>query len=259
MTALLFLLISFFASLAGAVCGIGGGIIIKPVLDLFRLADITTINFLSGCTVLAMSSYSVLNTVIRRANVIRLKTGTPLAFGSVLGGIAGKMFFSAFVDRYGASETTVKAQAACVGVMVLITLAYLLLKNKIKTYHVTSPFACVGLGVALGSLSSFLGIGGGPFNLVILFYFFSMDEKTAAQNSLYMIAFSQLSSLAATVLTGSAPRLEIVTLTLMMLGGVLGAAAGGVINRGTGPKTTRRMMVALMVLLEAICVVNLLL
>ena len=49
-------LVSFLASTAGAICGIGGGVIIKPVLDLFQMASVSTISFLSGCTVLSMSS-----------------------------------------------------------------------------------------------------------------------------------------------------------------------------------------------------------
>ena len=44
-------LVSFLASTAGAICGIGGGVIIKPVLDLFQMASVSTISFLSGCTV----------------------------------------------------------------------------------------------------------------------------------------------------------------------------------------------------------------
>lgn len=52
-------LVSFLASTAGAICGIGGGVIIKPVLDLFQMASVSTISFLSGCTVLSMSLYSV--------------------------------------------------------------------------------------------------------------------------------------------------------------------------------------------------------
>lgn len=52
-------LISFLASTAGAICGIGGGVIIKPTLGLFQMASVSTISFLSGCTVLSMSLYSV--------------------------------------------------------------------------------------------------------------------------------------------------------------------------------------------------------
>lgn len=56
---ILFLIVSFLASSAGALCGIGGGVIIKPVLDMFHLASVSSISFLSGCTVLSMSCYSV--------------------------------------------------------------------------------------------------------------------------------------------------------------------------------------------------------
>lgn len=56
---IVYILISFLASIAGAICGIGGGVIIKPVLDVVGLDNVTTISFLSGCTVLAMSCYYV--------------------------------------------------------------------------------------------------------------------------------------------------------------------------------------------------------
>lgn len=54
-----FFLVSFLASIVGAICGIGGGVVIKPVLDMLGLETVSTISFLSGCTVLSMSCYSV--------------------------------------------------------------------------------------------------------------------------------------------------------------------------------------------------------
>lgn len=59
---LIFLVVCFGASIVGAICGIGGGVIIKPVLDSFGVLDVTAISFLSGCTVLSMTTYSVLKT-----------------------------------------------------------------------------------------------------------------------------------------------------------------------------------------------------
>lgn len=35
----------FFASVIGAICGIGGGVIIKPVLDSVGILDVTAISF----------------------------------------------------------------------------------------------------------------------------------------------------------------------------------------------------------------------
>ena len=43
---LLYLIVSVLASVAEAVCGIGGGVIIKPVLDLFHMGSAAAISFL---------------------------------------------------------------------------------------------------------------------------------------------------------------------------------------------------------------------
>ena len=59
MTQFVFILVSFLASVIGCICGIGGGVIIKPVLDAFALYSVSTISFMSGCIVLAMTTYSV--------------------------------------------------------------------------------------------------------------------------------------------------------------------------------------------------------
>ncbi|MGL4676571.1 MAG: hypothetical protein ACRCWI_02755 [Brevinema sp.] len=56
----LFIFISFFASVIGAISGIGGGIIIKPLLDTFSNLPVREINFLSGVTVLSMALFSCL-------------------------------------------------------------------------------------------------------------------------------------------------------------------------------------------------------
>ena len=42
-----FFIISLGASIIGAICGIGGGVIVKPTLDLFNVASVSTISFLS--------------------------------------------------------------------------------------------------------------------------------------------------------------------------------------------------------------------
>ena len=56
---ILFFVVAFLSSIVGAICGIGGGVVIKPVLDMMQMGAPATINFLSGCTVLSMSLYSV--------------------------------------------------------------------------------------------------------------------------------------------------------------------------------------------------------
>lgn len=48
------------ASVIGGICGIGGGVIIKPVLDAMGVMSVSALQFLSGLTVLGMSAVSVL-------------------------------------------------------------------------------------------------------------------------------------------------------------------------------------------------------
>lgn len=87
-------LVSFLSSAVGAICGIGGGVVIKPVLDFVQMGSASMINFLSGCTVLSMSLYSVGKAMLNRDGKVDLAIGTPLALGATLGGVAGKKLFA---------------------------------------------------------------------------------------------------------------------------------------------------------------------
>ena len=91
---LIFILIGLLACTAGSLCGIGGGIIIKPVLDLSGLMPVESASFLSGCTVLAMTAFSVGRTFLEGNRAIDVVRGTPLAAGAGIGGVAGQFLFS---------------------------------------------------------------------------------------------------------------------------------------------------------------------
>ena len=88
---LIFLVVCFGASIVGAICGIGGGVIIKPVLDSFGVLDVTAISFLSGCTVLSMTTYSVLKNKISGESHVTMKTGLQLAIGTADVGLIEKL------------------------------------------------------------------------------------------------------------------------------------------------------------------------
>ncbi|MGB8451010.1 MAG: sulfite exporter TauE/SafE family protein [Anaerocolumna sp.] len=242
---IIFLLISFFASIVGVICGIGGGVVIKPLLDAFGILDVKTISFLSGCTVLAMSSYSFIVSQVKKESLLDIKISTPLAFGAALGGVIGKNLFQNMIQSF--DQNYVGAiQAICLMLVTFGTLLYTINKSKIKTHHVVNPVICAMVGTVLGILSSFLGIGGGPINLVVLFYFFSMQTKTAAQNSLYVILFSQFTSLFNSVVTATIPQFSIPLLVLMCTGGVLGGYLGRKINRKISNQVIDRLFMDLM-------------
>ncbi|MGI6030818.1 MAG: sulfite exporter TauE/SafE family protein [Eubacteriales bacterium] len=253
---LIFLAVSLGAATIGAICGIGSGVIIKPALDALHMLDISTINFLSGCTVLAMTCYSVLVGKLSGDSKVDLRTATPLAVGAAIGGVAGQQLFQIVKESIPQESLVSTIQSVCLMLITLATLLYMINKNKIHTRQVRGALAGGVIGFSLGIISAFLGIGGGPINLMILFYFFSMDTKTAAQNSLYIILFSQLTSFLTTVLTGTVPEFAPLALGLMVLGGIGGGFLGRKINRRISGEQTDKLFSALMLVIIFINIYN---
>ena len=222
---------------------------------MLQLGAVSTINFLSGCTVLSMSLYSVGKSMIARDSKVALSTGTPLAIGAAIGGVAGKELFGIIKSLFANGEMVGGVQAVALGLITVGTLLYTVNKAKISTRQITSKLFCVVVGLMLGIMSSFLGIGGGPINLVVLGYLFSMDSKTAAANSLYIILFSQLASLIATLISG-VPEFRPLVLILMVAGGIGGGIVGRALNKKMDNRAVDKLFIALMVVIIGICIYN---
>ena len=248
--------VSFLASVAGAICGIGGGVLIKPILDACGGMDVAVVNFLSGCTVLSMSCYSVGKARISGSCLVEGRTGTLLAAGAALGGMGGKMLFQAILFQAKDPGRVGAIQAFCLLLLTLGTFAYTVKKGQIRTFQLSGVPVCLLIGAGLGVVSAFLGIGGGPINLVVLFFFFSMDTKTAAQNSLYIILFSQAASLLQTLWTRTVPPCGLGPLVVMVLCGILGGAAGRSVNRHLTAEKVDALLKGLMVMIMGICLYN---
>lgn len=257
---LVFLVISFLASIIGSICGIGGGVIIKPLLDTTGFLSVSTVSFLSGCTVLSMSLVSVLTISYQSKKLgvssIELREGTPLAIGAAVGGIIGKELFQ-IASRVLQDGNRVGAiQAAILIFMTLGTLVYTINSRKIVSHNLKNRLWCVVIGLGLGLLSAFLGIGGGPINLVVLAFFFSMPIKKAAMNSLYIIMFSQFTSFLSTILRGHIPEFDLITLLLMVAGGVSGALIGKKTTKKISSKLVHKLFVILMIIIVGINIFN---
>ena len=221
---IVFLIIAVTASVVGAMSGIGGGVIIKPVMDALQVMDISSINFLSGGTVLSMAAYSFFK---NRKNAIELnyKVTVFLTIGASLGGIAGKSIFGYIHSGLAAIQS---AKLLIINVLVLL---YILKKEKMVSLKITNHCVCLSMGFVLGAVSSFLGIGGGPMNIAVLYYFFSMTPKEAAKNSLFIILFSQITSLCTTLITRTVPPFDVITMVVMCTGGIIGAEIGSYFSK----------------------------
>lgn len=248
--------IALLASAVGAICGIGGGIIIKPVMDAVGVTDVATINFLSGCTVLSMTLYSVLRSRASGASQLEARTDTPLAVGAAVGGLVGKELFGAVARVLGSASLAGAAQSATLFVITLGTLVYTVNKSRIRCHHVSGLAPCLAIGFALGACSSFLGIGGGPINLVVLFHFFGMPTKRAAASSLYVILLSQAAAILSSLVTQDLFAVAPTMLAGMVACGIAGGMLGRKVNARIDEHVVDRLFVGLMVVILCINVFN---
>jgi hypothetical protein len=250
-----YFVISLAASIVGAISGIGGGVIIKPVLDSIGSFDVRTISFLSGNTVLAMTISTLVQS---RKNEIRIdkKKSTFLALGGIIGGLMGKYLFDIIRSTYGNEQVIGETQSLLLMLLIGGVIVFTVYKEKIKPHRFGNIFFCISTGVLLGGIASFLGIGGGPINLTILYLFFAMDSKSAALNSIYIIFFSQLTNLIFTVVMGNVPEFPPLTMLLMITGGVVGGITGSMITKRMSHKGVDYLFTGVMVVIVFINLCN---
>ncbi|WP_232824319.1 MULTISPECIES: TSUP family transporter [Paraliobacillus] len=222
---ILYFAIGLIASTLGAIAGLGGGVIIKPILDLFGHFDLPTIGVLSATTVLAMATVSLINLKIKKVKVDKA-TSSIIAGGSIVGGIVGKAIFNVIAISLNIPKTTAIIQSTLLAVLLSLIYIYFKRKHNLKSYLIKDKKIIFGVGFSLGFLSAFLGIGGGPLNVAILCLLFSMTSKNAGVNSIFIIFFSQLSALLLIVFTTGFNDYELFMLFYMIPGGILGGLIG---------------------------------
>lgn len=222
MIGIIYAVVIFIATFLGACAGLGGGVIIKPVLDFIGAHDLNTISFLSTSAVFTMSVYSTIKQI---RNKVKFDYAMILliAVGAMLGGNLGSRAFSLLLEIMNPNYLKFVQAVILAGLLVVVLLNVnlphknLSVKNKLLTFVI---------GLLLGFISSFLGIGGGPINVAVFIFFFSVDMKTATVYSIATILFAQASKLVTIALsTGFGIfdlKLLLYTLPMAILGGIVG-------------------------------------
>ncbi|MBN2853043.1 MAG: sulfite exporter TauE/SafE family protein [Clostridia bacterium] len=216
---MLYLLVALIATIIGGMTGIGGGVIIKPVLDAFSTYDVSSINILSSVTIFSMAAVSFTQNSI---NGFKLsKNLVFLAVGSIIGGLLGKELLF-FVTATMISRNIVIMQS---GILALL-LVVVLFKSRIRSHYVKNVFVIILVGIFLGTTSSFLGVGGGPINVFVLHLFLEMDTKQLTVSSIFVILLSQFSKLSAITFTSGFSSFHLEMLVYMIPGGIAGGLLG---------------------------------
>lgn len=259
MTYLIYCAVILTATSLGAVAGLGGGVIIKPLLDLVGYHDAATINLYSCVAVFTMCCVS-LTKQLRAGFTFDKRMVLAVSAGSLAGGVLGDQVFSALTGSF--DNHMVKAvQAGILAVVLGLILVYTLKQDQMPGWHLTNPASIFCAGLALGALAVFLGIGGGPLNVAALSLLFALGAKEGAVYSLAIIFFSQLSKLVLSAASGTLWSIDLSYLPVVVIPAVAGGFIGTHFNRRLSEQGVRRIYVAVMCLLPLIslynCVTNL--
>lgn len=247
---LLYGIIIFCATLFGAFVGLGGGVIIKPLLDLIGHDTISVVNFVSSCAVFSMSISSTIKHIISKTR-IDFKLIIKISIGAIIGGICGARLFDYLLSIFD-NEVLKGIQGVILGLLLLASVIYINLKNR-KSFNVKNSILTILIGFGMGLIAAFLGVGGGPINVAVLVLFFSLSMKEAAVYSVGTIFFSQLSNIITTAATGNLPKVSIVTIIVAICCAVCGGLVGARVNKASNEKVIK---IVFTVMVAGIAIVN---
>ena len=253
---LICLIVCMLSTMVGAISGIGGGVIIKPMLDMTLSLGMPASSLISSFAVLSMSLFSVgKNALNRQRQALDMMIGVPLAIGSTAGGVTGKASFNAVSAMLAADKAVKATQNVLLLLLMVAVLVSALRKGEQAQQKRRAPAAGLAVGFILGLLAAFLGIGGGPLNMLALTGFYGMLHKEAALYSLFVIIFSQTAGIITALLSGSA--LPQAALLLTACGaGILGGILGRRFARCMSNHAVRTLYSCALVFIIAVCAVN---
>lgn len=249
-----YFIIALVATIIGAMAGLGGGVIIKPILDFIGDYNVSVIGVISACTVFSMAIVSIIKQ-FRYKFKIEIRKTVFIGIGSVIGGALGEELLKELLKVFQHNIVTV-SQNIVLALFLISIFLYMRNKDKVRSFNIKNDIACLLIGVFLGVMSSVLSIGGGPINICILMIFFSMDAKEAAVNSIITILFSQGAQLITILGTRGIEAFAIPIIPFMIIGGILGGIIGSRLNKMCDAKIISKVFEVLLVCLIILNIYN---
>lgn len=251
---LLYGFIVIIATTIGAMTGVGGGIVMKPAFDLLNYDVASLINVYSGFAVFSMCVISLIKRL--KSNIQFDKTNVlSLAVGSVIGGWIGDQVFGHLANLYSNNFIRLIQNSTLLILLVLICI-YTIQKSKFTHFHLKNVMGTLIIGLLIGMISVFLGIGGGPLNIAVLMIAYSYTTKEAGFYSLVMIFFAQLTKLLTNIPDYSTMGMNLPLVGLIIIMAILGGNIGTRLQFRLSDQQVEKGYLALMMVLMVICVYN---
>lgn len=228
MTGILYFIIIVLANSVGAVSGMGGGVLIKPIFDLIGAHSVAAISFYSATAVFTMSLVST-GRQLSSGRKLNWQIVSWVSIGAIIGGVLGHELFE-WLLRLVQSESNVQLIQISLTIVTLL-FAFFYTKYGWPNYRLKNVKSYLFCGLVLGCLASLLGIGGGPINVSLLMLLFSFPIKEATVYSICTIFFSQLSKLLTIAVTTGFGRYDLKMLGYIIPAAVLGGLVGAKLSK----------------------------
>lgn len=192
---------------------------------------------------------------IKKGYKLDIYTIIYISMGSWFGGIIGEKIFNNLTYQFDGSIVKF-IQSSLLLVTLIFILIYTLNQEKIEKFSISNPFYILLVGLFLGSISVFLGIGGGPLNVSLLILLFSFEMKQATIYSIATIFFSQLSKILSIAIAGDLLNYDLSLLPFICISAIIGGYIGTQFNQKMNDITIKKIYIKLMYVLIVITVYN---
>lgn len=228
-----YFIIIIFANSLGAISGMGGGVIIKPMFDLIHAHDLSSISFYSSVAVLTMS----ITTIIRQMKgglTINWKKAIQISLGAIGGGWLGNILLDRLLLYFPQDKKVQTIQIILMIVTLLFSFWYSIQHRQYFCFDI--EWIRIFSGLILGCLASFLGIGGGPINVAFLMFFLGTPIKDATAYSIVIIFFSQLAKILNILGKGQLFKFDLTMLSIVIPAAIIGGIIGAQFSRQVSDK-----------------------
>jgi len=211
-----FVLLGFAAGILGSMIGLGGGIILVPILTFLGFPPTAAAsNSLFGALSNAVASTISYSRQKRIVYSLGLKLGLLSVPGTVLG---------ALLSTNVASDIF----KILFGFVLIASAVYIFIRKKIetteKTFSTQMLIFAVGASFFAGLISAFFGIGGGIIFVPLMLVGMGMAMKKAAPTSQLILLFSSLSGVITHSILGHPDFIQAGLLAIgSFIGGLVGA------------------------------------
>jgi len=208
--------LGFAAGVLGSIIGLGGGIIIVPVLTFFGFPPALA----ASNSIFAVFSNAIASSIsYAKQRRIEYSIGLKLGLLSIPGTIVG---------AYASSEITPSIFKILFALILISASIYIFSKRKIesKNYNLSKQIMILAIGASFfaGIISGLFGVGGGIIFVPLMVIAMGLSMKNAAPTSQFILLFASGSALVTHTILGHPDFYQALLLASgAFVGGLVGA------------------------------------